>query len=585
MSREKPFWTMLVFILLAANMTLAEIKIYVKQPTQGQSWFGYVFFITEITSTFQVQSVLARCGNDSMTLDPSGSEFLGKVVLNETIPETRLTCSVTVTDYYANRKSSEVEIVINRSPRFESILPIWTHLAFTGEPIRFRAACFDEDPCQIQNVNGGEWSQNGETDSTLYLPKRDYPYNLLFRAKDSYGVYSSRIASYVVIDKGQLERSKTFGGQILAWEGTRGLIYNGYKDVVYLHDTLTGKSDTVPYSFRGMQDQQPTVLMKGSRFLIGIIENDAWTVIVGNDSTNWIFKSPTRDRRCDLGDINDNFGSWETWNGWYTVDFRNGTLSVVEKYQLSPQDSGTVSLGISYPGLADGIRMIYAKETAGHIDLFSMEGDTSRLIASNIANPYRRVGFQVGIGWIAVLKNAGATNTEQLFLIDPSGKESQVTFFGSPVRLKSFCPDGRALVDVDIGRINTFYLVDREGQPKFVTTGKGDLSQVCGSSAPLFRIGNTFLSLGEPPVVMRRNQDRPKTFRWLGRRLDLGPAASQDSYRASVYALNSSKLASAPAIHKDGNQMFLDFSGIEIGMYWLRLESSQGSQLHPIVIR
>src|SRR6266542_1971277 len=236
-------WT----VVLAAKAANAAISVQISEPASLSVQAGPLPISAIVTSTFQLQSVIAQVDTASSNLGFDGSKWTGTLSLAD-IPTGEKTLTVTATDFYGTSSSASLAFRYRHPPTV--IVEEPSFFDIVGSTARVRARCVDEEnsaTCKL-TVEGpfNPWpTALGQIDVTLNFTNPGWNHLQILAENDS-GQRGGGQPIYIVSDPSLLglRLIACAPGQILDFDATRLLFRPDLTDIA-VADRRTGATTVI----------------------------------------------------------------------------------------------------------------------------------------------------------------------------------------------------------------------------------------------------------------------------------------------------------------------------------------------------
>ena len=422
------------------------------------------------------------------------------------------TLNVTATDVFGNTAQANTAFIYDQKPELIIDSPSSEFVAHPNLPVKVK--CLDDDPtgCASLKVNvNGSIVASGTTDIDQIITLSGDDIMILgFEAEDSVGQLTQDTRTVYLVSNKRLVETETTKGRIwdvksdriLFMESDYDFVKYGYDypgtNTLKIRDRMTEQDITV-MGEQGKNPQYGFLTPKGAIFLEqsnpnglsdliyewrdGVLINIGHPNCVPQDLrvkgiyATWCeyclndpYLRPLYLHNVISGEtqrIASGVGTGEVADNGDVVYFRVYTDSTLLSnfrniYRFregsEAQLTNDTNLWDTYP-LTDGINIVYQKATTSNQTYaIAMYGESGEVILSPFRSEETESGrdYQVNNGWIAYNKPGNYGQPLQVWLRNPEGENTQMTFFSGSSYVESVGPNGELAVSDALGNIYLF---------------------------------------------------------------------------------------------------------------------------------
>jgi hypothetical protein len=469
----------------------AQIMVAIRQPAAGALVGDTLHVIAQVTSTFELQGVVAQVETQQVALvfSPTAWCVSGRCGPGWTgdLSMTPLSfgphsLSVRATDVNGNTGSAQVSVVYDRPPALTVTVPLAYSVA--QPQLLIQATCTDGDqsPCASITasyrgtvVASGVASLNQTVSLAAFDGTAD---NLVIQATDTAGQAVSSTRPIFVDASPRLQAVISVSGRILDVQPDRLLFLDDSSgtSVLKIHDNSSGQDGIVvndaslvpDYGFltpagamfttraQGV-NARPTLYdwRNGTLINLGSPDSSSSLKVTGNyaiwNESNTLYlrdlvagstvtaatsAGNTQNDVAANGDVV--YWSYPDYSVWR---YRGGVAT-----QLTHDNSTT--LWNTYP-VTDGTNVVYRKHSpccSGQTYAIAMYGASGEVILVPARSVEVTPGrdYQAANGWMAFTRPS-PSGPRQVWVRSPAGQETQLSFFGSFSSIDALAPDGQVV--------------------------------------------------------------------------------------------------------------------------------------------
>ncbi|MEM7282038.1 MAG: hypothetical protein AAF438_10470, partial [Pseudomonadota bacterium] len=477
-----------------------------------------------VDSNLRLETVTAQIGGLQVDFDPTicygrDSQFrcLQVDVDLTSLTGGTYTLVVTLTDLLGESIEFQRDILIDRAPVVTVASPVATLLTSVPQTITLDATCIDDltqDPIFEYQINDGPWLaftpgiQLDVTDTAI----------IRYRCADEIDQTDLQVRTVSVLMNNELVEVFDAPGTIFDIVDDRAFIRFQNPDGSFSVAVYNGTTDSIEVEYpipEGRNLERGVVTPSGAHFVTrvgqhgqdrryfewinGVLNEDSPILLeVKGDFSIWVEGQDLFRRQYSTGEVLQiaaNAGRPSVAdNGnvvWATTDtpfeeiavFQNGVTTIV-----TAQD-GARNLG----PLTNGTDLLYAQTPAvvGTFYALILNQNDQEIIVSPTSTEQRNrspvADYQLAGDWIAY-REPGTTGQSQVWLRDPSGGATQLTFFGDSSFIVAVGENGEVMVSNGQNSIKDRYLYNG---------GAGLVRFTTDSGTVFWRNGDWFVVIGD----------------------------------------------------------------------------------------